>query len=258
MRSKNTVHIIAMLIGMVLLTSCCGLLSDGGRGEEDEGATTTHKHGQDEDNGEDISTDFEGTYKMVNEEYDDLSLEISDEGNYYLLKWGIPASEPWIAYGIRFGDYLCVSIGGEDGIVGIYQKRGSKLAGVWLSEGELIYDLSEGADELETSDRDFSGTWAIESPDPETDEVYTYTLTVESSGDVYTATEEFEEGVEVTGSALAVDDVIIMGFPVGGSLVTKVFKLRGSKLDGKTFYSYFDDEEGFERVVTGAEKGTRE
>ncbi|MBN2252041.1 MAG: hypothetical protein JW724_08235 [Candidatus Altiarchaeota archaeon] len=248
---KKIIFTLTLLaVCVLILPGCCGVLSERDEAPETEEPEDRPKVSR--------RVDFEGAFEMVNEEYEDLSLKISRKGPYYVLEWGIPASEPWLAYGMKVSDYLGAATGGEDGIVGVYAMDGERISGVWLGPEELIYDVSKGADELELSCKDFSGTYQMESPDPETGEVYTYTLRIKPSDKTYSATEEFDEtGVEIEGSALAVDDVIIIGFPVGGSLVAKMFEMRGTKLEGKTFYSYFDDEAGREKVEVGSEEGTR-
>ncbi len=254
MRSCRIVKVLTAVIMSALVAGCCGLLS---RGEGGENTRTTRTKPRDDDS-RTSSRSFAGRYEMVNEEYEDLLLVIRKEGEYYSLKWGVPASEPWFATGVELGRYLCTSTPGEEGAVGIYRRQEDGIAGLWFAEGEYVYDMSEGAEPLEPSNHDFSGSYSVEALDATAGESYTYTLTLKKNGGAYKATEFFEDGSAVTGDALAVDRIIVMGFPVGGSLVTKAFQKSGSKLEGKFFYSYYNDESGEEEVVTGTEKGEKE
>lgn len=253
MRTGTIVKALAFMTAIGVHAGCCGLLTDGG---ESENTRTTRTKPRTESRTS--SRNFAGKYEIVDEEYDDLSLVIRKEGEYYSLMWGVPASEPWFATGVELAGYLCASTSGEDGIVGIYQKQGTEIAGLWLSEGEYVLDITNDASPLEPSSYDFSGTYSVEALDATAGESYTYTLTIKKSGNAYKATEFFEDGIAVSGDAIAVGRMIVMGFPIGGSLVTRAFRKSGTELEGKFFYTYYNDESGEEEVVTGTEMGEKE
>lgn len=239
------------LAAALSITGCCGLLSQDDEQEIPVEAERTTRVSR--------KAEFAGSYKIEDPNYEDLKLEISKRGEYYLLEWIIPASEPWYAYGVSIDNYLAVSEGGEDATLAIYKLQGSKLSGLWC-DGEEVqpFDMTSGAEGLEPSEKSFTGTYQGESTDEETGENYTYTLKLRRSGDCYQAEEEFTDGVTASGFGFALDDMLIVGFPIGGSMVVKFYRMKGSRLDGKYFFSYFDDEEMVERVVVGKEKASRQ
>lgn len=242
----RTVFLAAALV----MTGCCGLLSQTDD-EELPGETerTTRIS---------MKVDFAGSYKIEDPNYEDLTLEITRRGEYYFLEWIIPASEPWFAYGVQLGNYLAVTEGGEDATLAIYKLDRSNLAGLWCDGAEVQpFDMTPGADELEPSNRSFTGTYQGESTDEETGEHYTYTLKLRRSGDHYQAEEEFTDGTTASGFGFALDEMLIVGFPIGGSMVVKFYRAQGSRLEGKYFFSYFDDEEMVEKVVVGSDKASR-
>ncbi|NLI99504.1 hypothetical protein GX441_12735 [bacterium] len=253
MRSIQTVRFISAVFAAGFVAGCCGFLTDGSQAERE-------KPGESNQPTESVrQKSFAGRYEMESEEYEDLSLVIKKKRGYYTLEWGVPASEPWTATGVELDGYLCASTGGEEGVVGIYERKGSGISGLWLVDGgNYINDLSKDAEPLETSSVDFSGSYLMTADYADAGESYSYKLIIKSNGGKHAATEEFEDGGIVSVYALAVDRIIIMGFPVGGSLVTKAFKKSGARLEGKFFYSYYDEESGREEVVTGEESGEKE
>ncbi len=250
MKGLNT---IAAVVLSGLVAGCCGLLSNN---NENTGSNAVKPREETRS----ASRNFSGTYRMESEDYEDLSLVITKEGKYYRLEWGAPASEPWFATGIEFEGYLCAYTQGEegeDGVVGIYTKQGSKIAGLWFSGGEYVSDLSKGARALEPSDYDFSGAYDIHSGDVGDEEAYAYRLTIERNGDSYKARAVYEDGSNVSDEVVAVDRIIVMGFPQDGILVTKAFIRSGSKLKGKLIYAYPNYQTGIEEVSVGTEEGKR-
>jgi hypothetical protein len=231
---------------------CCGLMSREGEdptrtsGSRQETASSARK------------AEFAGSYRIVDPNYEGLTLEITRRGGYYHLEWSVPESEPWSAYGIVVGNSLGACEGGEDATLAIYKRDGNNLSALWC-DGERVsaFDTTSGAQPLKVSSRSFAGTYGGKSNDLETGEHYNYTLRLVRSGDMYEAQESFDDGSSVDGFGFAYDDVIIMGFPVGGSMVVKMFEMKGSRLDGKFFYSYYDEGTGEDRVSIGSETATR-
>ncbi len=241
-----------LMIALAVM-GCCGLLSQGDN-ESSSGSDAAK-----ETKRTSRPADFAGSYEIEDPNFEDLTLEITKHGGYYRLEWSEPESEPWFAYGVVLGNYLGVCEGGEDATLGIYKLDGKNLSALW-SDGEQVsaFDTTAGAEPLEPSSRSFSGTYSAVSRDQETGEKYDYTLRLVRSGDLYKAVESFDDGSSVEGFGFACDDVIIMGFPIGGSMVVKLFQMKGSRLDGKFFYSYYDEEEGEDKVSLGSEKASRE
>jgi|GEM_PF-4857250 len=247
--------ILALFAVCIILTGCCGFMPDGADYRDMATDSETGENGVEKRSSH---TGFPGKYEIVNEDDAEFYLTISKEGDYYLLEWGEEATEPWYTYGVVVGDYLGSYImEDEDVMLGIYKRSGDGISGIWDVYGEFLYDMTADAEELELSSYDFSGTYLMESPDPETDEIHYYDLVIEKAGDLYAVTEVFEGGYELIGSGLAVDDVIVMAFPVGGTAVAKMYRLRGSRLSGKHFYDYYDDETGLTEFVVSEEKGKK-
>ncbi|NLI99505.1 hypothetical protein GX441_12740 [bacterium] len=202
------------------------------------------------------SCDFSGSYKVSGEGYENVTLKIKDEGNHYTLEWLYPESER--ATGVEFSGYLIASTPGENGIVGIYEKDGGRITGLWLEDGEYLSESSKGARTLKTSGHDFSGTYVVHSNQVGDEEAYTYGLTIEKNSGLYSATAAYEDGSLVSDEVVAVDNIIVVGYPVDGRLVTHAYKLNGSRLDCKFFYPRPDYQTGLEELFVGTEIGEKD
>ncbi len=161
--------------------------------------------------------------------------------------------------GLDLGDYLGYGYPGEGGILGIYTVSEGKLSGLWMNvDGEKVFaEYSRGAARLKPSDRRFEGSWYVKGSHPDGSEPYEYPMTLMKEGDVYEAVAEFEAGDSAQGAGLAVDNVLVLGFDVGGTKILKILSLEGSSLEGKWAFTYIDEHTGEPVTVFGIERATR-
>jgi uncharacterized protein YceK len=234
---------------LALALSGCGLLSNNQNEKTDSGKSSVKEQ----------DPLFEGTYKLIDDEGDAYTLTISDFEEGYKLKWETPDGESWQGSGYEIEGVLAVESAKEPGVFGFYEKQGKGLSGIFTTlEGKGYFTQhSKEARALRPSPRNLSGAYNVIGFDA-SGEGYEDTYYLERSGQTYKVLWSSPEDPVLTGAGIASGDFFVAGVGVGGSIVVRLYKVSGSKLDGRFFYSYFDDEEFKEHLASNGEIAEKE
>jgi len=205
---------------------------------------------------------FEGAWEVEGEGGEDYTatLTVSKQaGDCYLLRWDSDG-ESREGDGYKFGEYLCVECPSGEGTFGLYKKDGDKITGIFttLENPRILTERSKGASRLAPSRRDLSGSWSVRNTSDGDRYTWTDTLNVVRRGQTYIATWGPVDEPVLSGAGLGYDDILIVGAGVGGGITVKMFKVIGSGLEGRFFYTEYDEETGEVNFVTGKEKAVRE
>ncbi|MBN2252039.1 MAG: hypothetical protein JW724_08225 [Candidatus Altiarchaeota archaeon] len=247
---------VVTTIVLVTMTSCKSFkegFEEGYYGEQDKETKPERK----------TSKGFAGTYPIEGEgdSYTGTLTIQKVKGvkeKAYTLEWLYDdADEKAYGNAIEVAGYLGFGDAGEGGVIGIMKKteRGG-ISSLWSPiEGDLVMaERSPGASRLYAATTDLSGTYEVKGASSDGSESYEETVTIEEMGVNWLVSKEFEDGLIVVGMGLAVDNVLVTAFDIGGSKIITLLEIRDDELDGKWVYSYFDFEEDKEYVVTGWEK----
>lgn len=242
----------ALLLAAVapITTGCCGLLSE--EQKDDPAVSQTREEYE-------RSKDFTGTYELFQGEGPLITMTVSRLGEGYTLTWETEDGRSWNGAGFAFEDVLAAAVEKEPGYFGIYTKYDSKLSGIFTTlEGAGYFtERSPGTPALAPSARRLEGRYNS-TGFSEAGEGYEDSFSVVRSGQVYRVLWGARDDPSLSGGGLAVGDLFLSGVGVGGSIVVRVYEVKGAKLDGRYFYSYYDDMEFKEHFVTNGEIAEKE
>lgn len=237
------------LSALALAFTGCGLLSN----------SQNEKNGTDKSSVREQDPLFEGTYKLYNDEGDALTLTITEFEEGYKLRWETPDGDSWQGSGYVIEGVLAVESPKDPGTFGFYEKQGEGLSGIFTTlEGDGYFiEHSRGARPLRPSSRNLSGAYSVIGFDP-SGEGYEDTYYLKRSGRTYKVLWGSEDEPTLAGAGIASGNIFVAGVGVGGSIVVRLYKISGSKLDGRFFYSYFDDMEFKEHLTSNGEIAEKE
>jgi len=234
--------LIPILTATLLITGC------GSRGSADNPAPKGTKG-------------FPGTYQVEGEGLaytGTLTIERLKgvKEKVYTLEWSYDEGEE-MAYGngIEVAGYLGFGDAGEGGVIGVMKKTSDGITNLWspISGDLVMFERTPGAPRLYAATTDLAGTYKVKGAASDGSDAYEELVTVEEMGVNWLISKEFDNGMITVGMGLAVDNVLVTGFDIGGSKIITAYEIKDDELEGKWVYSYFDYEADEEFVVTGWE-----
>lgn len=211
---------------------------------------------------EETALDYTGSYELVGTEIDGSTypafVDISDSGDYYLLAWGIQGDAFW-DNGIEISGYLGTAERAAGGPVGILQKQGNKLSGLFIgpNDTQAAVESSPGTQTFTVSSRDLTGTYSVQGG-YDSGELFNHTMVLSRQGDTWFAVLKAPGMIDMEGRGLAVDNVLAVGFNSGEGQILKVYEISGKTLEGRWTFTAYDPETYQDYNVSGWEKAVRQ
>lgn len=233
----------ALGVAVLASTACCGAPSGN---EETPGVTAE-------------PSDFSGTYEVFRDEGPTYTLTISGFQNGYKLKWETADGESWQGTAFAFEGVLAVETPRDPGYFGFYEKQGSKLSGIFTTlEGKGYFtERSPGAKPLRPSTRNLSGKYNVIGFDA-LGEGYEDIYYIKRSGQTYNVLWRSLNDPVLTAAGICSGDFFVAGVGIAGSIVTRIYKIEGTKLNGRYFYVYYDEENSETRLVSNGETAEKD
>jgi len=176
--------------------------------------------------------DFSGAYDVAGDGYTG-TLTITKTGKGYHLEWLLEDGSYYYGAGLVAGDVLgaVYSSGyGGAGVVG-YKKQGRELSGLWCTAGgeALFTEKTSGASSLSAGSHDVAGEYTAKGKNPDRSS-YTGALNIIETGETWAA--QWIIDVEVYGTGLVVDDILIIGFGDEYGVGVACYEISETKLNG--------------------------